>query len=170
MNTLKTHFDYLSGIGFDVHPLQPIENEAAIMLCGIPIPCKFKITAHSDGDVALHALVDAILGAIAEGDIGEHFPPTDLKWKNASSIQFLEHAVTLCHKKNGSIINVDITIICEKPKILQYKSAMRDQLAKTLELPLNRINIKATTTEKLGFLGRSEGIAAQAIVSIKMPS
>lgn len=166
MNTL----DFLAGTGFDVHPLKTADNAAGIMLCGLHIACPYEVVAHSDGDVALHALVDAMLGAIGEGDIGEHFPPTDPKWKNANSTQFVEHALTLCREKNAALVNVDITIICEHPKISPHKSAMREQLSRVLSLPLNRVNIKATTTEKLGFLGRSEGIAAQAVVSIKVPA
>ena len=164
-----TQYDFLCGIGFDVHPLKPVENACGIVLCGIPIPCSFAVIAHSDGDVALHALVDALLGAIGEGDIGEHFPPSDLRWKNANSIQFLEHALTLCQQKKAQLVNIDITIICEHPKISPYKTQMRKQLSQVLLLPIERINIKATTTERLGFLGRSEGIAAQAIASIKIP-
>lgn len=170
MNTSKMNYDFLCGIGFDVHPLKQIDNANGIMLCGVHIPCPYEVIAHSDGDVALHALVDALLGAIGEGDIGEHFSPSDPRWKNANSIQFVAHALTLCHQKNATVVNIDITIICEQPKIVPHKSAMREQLIRLLSLPPERINIKATTTEKLGFLGRSEGIAAQAIVSVKIPT
>ncbi len=166
MNTL----DFLAGTGFDVHPLKTMDNSAGIMVCGVHIACPYEVVAHSDGDVALHALVDAMLGAIGEGDIGEHFPPTDPKWKNANSTQFVEHALTLCREKNAALVNVDITIVCEHPKISPRESDMREQLSRMLSLPINRVNIKATTTEKLGFLGRSEGIAAQAVVSIKVPA
>ncbi|PIZ05215.1 MAG: 2-C-methyl-D-erythritol 2,4-cyclodiphosphate synthase [Gammaproteobacteria bacterium CG_4_10_14_0_8_um_filter_38_16] len=165
----STHFDYLSGIGFDVHALKPISSDHFLFLCGVKIPARYEIIAHSDGDVALHALVDALLGAIGAGDIGEHFPPTDPRWKNADSIQFVQYALQLCREKNAVIVNTDITLICEQPKITPFKKKMREKLVSLLQLDINRINVKATTTEKLGFLGRSEGIAAQAIVSIKIP-
>ena len=163
MNTV-----FLSGLGYDVHALERLDHPNFIMLCGIPVPCQFKLIAHSDGDVGLHALVDAILGAIGAGDIGEHFPPSDPKWKNADSSQFVLHAMQLCAEKKAVLVNADITLICETPKISAFKKAMRDHVAALLNC--NRVNIKATTTEKLGFLGRSEGIAAQAIVSIKIPA
>lgn len=169
MNTRKTDYDFLCGIGFDVHPLKSVDHARGIMLCGVHIPCPYEVIAHSDGDVALHALVDALLGAIGEGDIGEHFSPSDPRWENANSIQFVEHALALCRQKNASVVNIDITLICEQPKIVSHKLAMREQLIRLFALPPERINIKATTTEKLGFLGRSEGIAAQAVVSVKIP-
>jgi 2-C-methyl-D-erythritol 2,4-cyclodiphosphate synthase len=169
--TNSSHFtyDFLVGQGFDVHALKPLDHDNHIMLCGIKVPCRFQLIAHSDGDVVLHALVDALLGAIGAGDIGEHFPPTDDRWKNADSSEFIKHAMQLYHEKNAILVNVDVTIIGEKPKILPYKTAMQEKLVSLLKLPLDRMNIKATTTEKLGFLGRSEGIAAQAIVSVKIP-
>lgn len=169
MNT-KINYEFLVGMGFDVHSLKVTENTRGIMLCGIHIPCPYEVIAHSDGDVALHALVDALLGAIGEGDIGEHFPPSDMQWKNARSLQFVEHALALYQKQNASLVNIDITLICEYPKISPHKLTMREQLSHVLSLPVERINIKATTTEKLGFLGRSEGIAAQCVVSVKMPA
>lgn len=170
MNTSRINYDFLCGIGFDVHPLKRVESQNGIMLCGIPVPCPYEIIAHSDGDVALHALVDALLGAIGEGDIGEHFSPNDSRWKKANSIQFVKHALHLCHQKNVLVVNIDITLICEQPKILRYKPTMREKLIELFSLPKDRVNVKATTTEKLGFLGRSEGIAAQAIVSVKVPA
>ena len=160
--------EFLSGIGFDVHATELSETPATIMLAGIAVPSDHRVIAHSDGDVVLHALIDAILGAIGEGDIGEHFPDSDKRWKNADSTQFLKHALQLCAKKNAALVNCDITIICEKPKISPYKKAMRERLAEMTGLSFERVNIKATTTEKLGFLGRSEGIAAQAIVSVRV--
>jgi 2-C-methyl-D-erythritol 2,4-cyclodiphosphate synthase len=163
-------FDFVSGQGFDVHALETLDHDYHIMLCGIKIPCSFKLIAHSDGDVVLHALVDAMLGAIGKGDIGEHFPPTDDRWKNANSSQFVLHALALCHDSQATLVNVDITILAEKPKISAYKSLMREHLVTLLGLHPERINIKATTTEKLGFLGRSEGIAAMATVSMKIPA
>lgn len=159
--------DFLVGQGIDVHALKPLDHDHFIMLCGIKIPCRYELLAHSDGDVALHALVDALLGAIGAGDIGEHFPPSDLRWKNADSSKFVLHALQLCAEKKAILVNVDITVICEAPKLSAFKSLMRDNLITLLKC--DRVNIKATTTEKLGFLGRSEGIAAQAIVSVKIP-
>ncbi|OGT36665.1 MAG: 2-C-methyl-D-erythritol 2,4-cyclodiphosphate synthase [Gammaproteobacteria bacterium RIFCSPHIGHO2_12_FULL_38_14] len=158
--------NFYSGIGFDVHAVA-VDASASIMLCGVQIPSPYRVIAHSDGDVALHALVDAILGAIGEGDIGEHFPDTDMRWKNADSTQFLKHALELCENKKMMLVNLDLIIICEKPRISQHKQTMRAHLSKVTGLPISRVNIKATTTEKLGFLGRGEGIGAQAIVSIK---
>ncbi len=168
MNSLNT-YDFLAGHGFDVHALKSVDNESHIMLCGVAVPCRYQIIAHSDGDVALHALVDALLGAIGAGDIGEHFPPSDARWKNADSSQFVQHALQLLREKNAVLVNVDITIIGEQPKILLHKITMKKKLIELLKLDAQRINIKATTTEKLGFLGRSEGIAATAIVSVKIP-
>lgn len=169
MNTSKIDYDFLSGIGFDVHAFEKSDHEQFIIVCGVKIPCRYRLIAHSDGDVGLHALVDALLGSLGAGDIGEHFPPSDSRWKNADSAQFVTHALQLCHDKNAIIVNVDITLICEHPTIKPYKLLMKNTLSDLLALPHERINIKATTTEKLGFLGRSEGIAAQAIVSIKIP-
>lgn len=165
---MNTPFDFVSGIGFDVHAVECVDHDHFIMLCGIAVPCRYRLIAHSDGDVALHALVDAMLGALGAGDIGEHFPPTDMRWKNADSSQFVQHALTLCQEKHATLVNADITIIGEEPKILTHKKAMKDKLMQLLQI--DRVNIKATTTEKLGFLGRSEGIAAQAIVSMKVRS
>lgn len=170
-NQLEFFMEFLSGMGFDVHALVPTSKENnTIPLCGIAVPCPFEIIAHSDGDVALHALVDAILGAIGAGDIGEHFSPNDSQWRNKNSAHFVSHAMQLCREKNATLVNADIIIICEAPKINNYKKLMRENLAALLLLPIDRVNIKATTTEKLGFLGRKEGIAAQAIVSVKMPA
>lgn len=167
-----TQYDFLSGIGVDVHAFLPEKQDQnhTIPLCGIAVPCPFKIDAHSDGDVALHALVDAILGAIGEGDIGEHFPPSDPRWKNKNSAHFVSHALMLCHQKNGALIHVDMTFLCEIPKISAYKKSMRDYLSHLFNIPIERINIKATTTEKLGFLGRKEGIAVIVITNVKMPT
>lgn len=156
------------GLGFDVHRFVPSENESSntIMLCGIPVPSKYDVLANSDGDVGLHALVDALLGSIAAGDIGTHFSPNDPKWNGMSSSYFLEYANRLVHERGGEIVNIDLTIIAEKPKILPHREAMRKKLCELLTLDLDRVSIKATTTERLGFLGREEGIAVQAIVSV----
>lgn len=158
------------GTGFDVHSFReklPEENNF-IKICGVDVEFNKKINAHSDGDVGIHAAIDAILGAINAGDIGEHFPPSDLRWKNVDSREMLKIVNHLLISKGGKILNLDITIICEEPKISKFKKEMSKELAKTLEISDDRVNVKATTTEKLGFLGRKEGIAAQAIASVKM--
>ena len=157
-----------SGIGFDVHGFRKIENDEDnfIRLCGTEIEFDKKILAHSDGDVGIHALIDALLGAIGRGDIGEHFPPSEQKWKNCDSREMLKKVYELIQKSSASILNIDLTIICEKPKILKYKNKMKEELSAILGISTQRINIKATTTEKLGFIGREEGIACQAIASV----
>jgi len=154
------------GTGYDVHTFEKGDH---IMLCGIKVPFNKGLKGHSDSDTGIHALTDAILGAIANGDIGSHFPPTEKKWQNASSSIFLMHAASLVKNLDGRINNVDITIICEEPKIGLYRNQMRDQISKILTLPVSSVSVKATTTEKLGFLGRGEGIAAQAIATIFIP-
>ena len=157
-----------SGIGFDVHGFRKIENDENnfIRLCGTEIEFDKKILAHSDGDVGIHALIDALLGAIGQGDIGEHFPPSEQKWKNCDSREMLKKVYELIQKLSASISNIDLTIICEKPKILKYKNKMKEELSAILGISTQRINIKATTTEKLGFIGREEGIACQAIATV----
>lgn len=155
------------GNGFDAHRFCPEKSEGnSIILGGVNIPFLQKIEAHSDGDVLIHALVDALLGSIGEGDIGMCFPPSDMKWKNANSKIFLTHANNLLKNKNGRINNIDITVICEKPHLSNYRSQISSNLAEILEITEDRINIKATTTEKMGFTGRGEGIAVQAMVTI----
>ena len=154
------------GMGFDAHKFQKTDKDNSIMLCGLAVPSKYEIIAHSDGDVALHALTDALLGTIGEGDIGVHFPPTDAKWKNAASDQFVQHAYQLIKNKNGYINNIDLTIISQTPKILPYREKMRQKIATLLEINISQVSIKATTTEGMGFTGRREGIACQAIVAI----
>jgi 2-C-methyl-D-erythritol 4-phosphate cytidylyltransferase/2-C-methyl-D-erythritol 2,4-cyclodiphosphate synthase len=155
-----------SGTGFDVHRLGPGDH---VMLCGHRIPHTQGLIGHSDADVALHALVDAILGAVGAGDIGRHFPPSDPQWKGAPSRLFLEEAVRLVGAQGGRIANVDVTIICEAPKVTPHVAPMTAILAEILGIPARRINVKATTTEKLGFTGRGEGIAAQATASVLLP-
>ena len=158
------------GMGFDVHKFctpHSLENNY-IMLCGVKVLHPYSLEGHSDADVGIHAAVDAILGAISAGDIGTHFPPDDQKWKGADSSIFLDHARHLIVEMDARIINIDITLICEKPKILPYRDKMRETIAKILDIELSRVSIKATTTEKLGFTGRREGIAAQAITSIQV--
>ena len=157
------------GIGYDVHKLIRISNDGFIPVCGIKLPCKFLIEAHSDGDVGLHSLTEAILGAMAMGNIGVHFSSADERWHNMESKFFVKHAVNLMREKGGQLINVDITIICEKPKIMARSLEMRQFIADLLLVNIEQISVKATTTEKMGFLGREEGIAAQAICSVLCP-
>jgi 2-C-methyl-D-erythritol 4-phosphate cytidylyltransferase/2-C-methyl-D-erythritol 2,4-cyclodiphosphate synthase len=154
------------GTGFDVHPFEPGD---AVWLGGVRIPHKAKLKGHSDADVALHALTDAILGAIGEGDIGVHFPPSDMQWKGAASTVFLKHAGNLVAKAGGRVVNLDVTIVCEGPRIAQHVPAMRGVIAETLGIAPTRIAIKATTSEQLGFTGREEGIVAMASASIELP-
>ncbi len=155
-----------SGTGFDVHRLGPGDH---VMLCGHRIPHTHGLIGHSDADVALHALTDALLGAIGAGDIGRHFPPSDPQWKGVPSRLFLEKAARLVTEQGGRIANVDVTIICEAPKVTPHVGPMTAILADILGIPPRRINVKATTTEKLGFTGRGEGIAAQATASVLLP-
>lgn len=155
-----------TGIGFDVHRLAA---GAELWLGGIRIEHDRGLAGHSDADVALHALTDAILGAIGDGDIGTHFPPSDPQWRGAPSSRFLEHAASLVEARGGRIDHVDLTIICEAPKIGPHRDVMRARIAALLRLPERHISIKATTTERLGFTGRGEGIAAQAIATVRIP-
>jgi 2-C-methyl-D-erythritol 4-phosphate cytidylyltransferase / 2-C-methyl-D-erythritol 2,4-cyclodiphosphate synthase len=155
----------VTGIGFDVHEFEPGNN---LIICGVKIPFKKKLKGHSDADVGYHALVDAMLGSISAGDIGDHFPPSEAKWKNKPSKVFVEFAKKLFIEKNAEIQNIDLVIICEEPKISSYKSSMKKNISSILNINENIVNIKGTTTEKLGFLGRSEGIAAQVLVSAKI--
>ena len=151
------------GQGFDVHRLEAGEE---LWLGGVLIPHDKGLAGHSDADVALHAITDAVLGAVGEGDIGTHFPPSDPQWRGARSGQFLEHAVGLARGAGYAVANVDLTLICEAPKIGPHRLAMRTEVARLMGLAENAVSIKATTTEKLGFTGRGEGIAAQAIVCV----
>ena len=154
------------GQGFDVHRFG---QGASVTLCGIEISHNNGLIGHSDADVALHALTDAILGALSEGDIGRHFPPSDPQWKDAPSHLFLEHAAKLAAGRGGRILQVDLTVICEVPKIGPHREAMRERVANILGISLERVSVKATTTEGLGFTGRGEGIAAQAIATLSLP-
>jgi 2-C-methyl-D-erythritol 4-phosphate cytidylyltransferase/2-C-methyl-D-erythritol 2,4-cyclodiphosphate synthase len=151
--------------GYDVHRLDAGEG---LWLGGVWIPCPFKLVGHSDADVVLHALTDAILGAVGEGDIGQHFPPSDDRWKGAASDAFVRHAVDLASHHNARLTHADLTIICEAPRIGPYRDAMRANIADLLGLAVPAVNIKATTTEGLGFTGRREGIAAQASVTVQI--
>jgi 2-C-methyl-D-erythritol 4-phosphate cytidylyltransferase/2-C-methyl-D-erythritol 2,4-cyclodiphosphate synthase len=159
-------FESRSASGFDVHRLEAGEE---LWLGGVLVPHDKGLSGHSDADVALHALTDALLGTIAAGDIGTHFPPSDPQWKGADSAQFLQHAASLIVERGGRIDFVDLTIICEAPKIGPHREAMRTRIAALLELSPDRVSIKATTTERLGFTGRGEGIAAQAVATVSVP-
>jgi 2-C-methyl-D-erythritol 4-phosphate cytidylyltransferase/2-C-methyl-D-erythritol 2,4-cyclodiphosphate synthase len=136
------------------------------MLCGVAIPHNQGLAGHSDSDVGLHALTDALLGTVGAGDIGAHFPPSDPQWHGADSAVFLEHAVRLVGERGGAIRHVDLTLICEAPKVGPHREAMRARLAEILSLDIERVSVKATTTDGLGFLGRGEGIAAQAAATV----
>jgi 2-C-methyl-D-erythritol 4-phosphate cytidylyltransferase/2-C-methyl-D-erythritol 2,4-cyclodiphosphate synthase len=155
-----------TGLGFDVHAFEPGDH---VWIGGVRIAHGRALKGHSDADVGLHALTDALLGAAAAGDIGDHFPPSDPQWKGAPSPLFLEHARALIAQAGGRIDHVDLTIICEAPKIGPHREAIRARVADLLRLGLDRVSVKATTTERLGFTGRGEGIAAQAIATISMP-
>jgi len=155
-----------TGMGFDVHAFGPGNG---IVLGGVAIPHDRALIGHSDADVALHALTDALLGAIADGDIGSHFPPNDARWKGADSGRFLEHARSLVLARGGRIDHVDVTVICERPKVGPHRDAIRTRIAQLLQVRVGQVSIKATTTERLGFTGRGEGIAAQAIATIRLP-
>ena len=159
--------DVRVGNGFDVHRFGPGES---IMLCGVPVAHSHGLIGHSDADVGLHALTDAILGALGDGDIGQHFPPNDAQWRGASSDRFLAHAAGLVQARGGVIGHADVTLICERPKVGPHRDAMRARIAAILGIDMDRISVKATTTEELGFTGRREGIAAQATAVVRLPS
>jgi 2-C-methyl-D-erythritol 4-phosphate cytidylyltransferase/2-C-methyl-D-erythritol 2,4-cyclodiphosphate synthase len=155
-----------TGIGFDVHRFGPGDH---LMLCGVRIPHDAGVVAHSDGDVGLHALVDAILGALGAGDIGSHFPPSDPRWRHADSALFARHAANLARERGARIGHVDVTLICERPRIGAHRPAMIARIADLLGIEEQRVSVKATTTEQLGFTGRREGLAAQAVATLLMP-
>ena len=155
------------GMGYDVHAFAEGDH---VMLCGLKIPHTKALAGHSDADVGLHAITDALLGCIADGDIGSHFPPSDPRWKGADSGTFLRHAASLVAAKGGIIDHLDLTIICEAPKVGPHRDAMRARIAELLALPIGRVSVKATTTEQLGFTGRREGMAAQAVATVRMPT
>ena len=155
-----------TGSGIDVHPFEPGDH---VWLGGVRIPHTAKLKGHSDADAALHALTDALYGTLGEGDIGTHFPPSDPQWKGAASRIFLEHAANLVTTRGGRIVNLDITIVCEAPKILPHSAAMKSVIADACGITVGRIAIKATTSEKLGFTGRGEGIVAMATATIELP-
>jgi 2-C-methyl-D-erythritol 4-phosphate cytidylyltransferase/2-C-methyl-D-erythritol 2,4-cyclodiphosphate synthase len=158
--------DIRVGQGYDVHAYEPGDR---VVLCGIAIPHHARLAGHSDADAPMHALTDALLGSIGQGDIGTHFPPSDMQWKNAASAIFLRHAVGLIEKRGGFIANADITVVCEAPRIAPHIPAMRANLSGILKLSPDRVAIKATTSEALGFIGRGEGLAAFAIATVRLP-
>ncbi|HEY0335339.1 MAG TPA: 2-C-methyl-D-erythritol 2,4-cyclodiphosphate synthase [Stenotrophomonas sp.] len=156
-----TGFNFRVGQGYDVHAFGPGDH---VMLGGVRVPHDHGVLAHSDGDVVLHALCDALLGALALGDIGQHFPPSDPRWKDADSSQFVRHCDALLSERGWRVGNVDVTVICERPKVGPHAAGMREHIAGLLAVEADRVSVKATTSEKLGFTGRAEGIAAQAVV------
>ena len=159
--------DIRLGNGYDVHAFGPGDH---VWLCGVKVAHDRGLEGHSDADVGLHALTDALLGAIGAGDIGSHFPPSDARWRGADSAIFVRRAVELIAGLGGAIVNADVTFVCERPKILPYRRTMVETVADLLGVEEGRISIKATTTEGLGFTGRREGIAAQAIVGVRLPA
>ncbi len=163
---MMAYADVRVGSGYDVHQF---EDGDGPWLCGIKVPFNQTLKGHSDADVGLHALTDAILSAVAEGDIGTHFPPSDEQWRGADSSVFIRHAGKLVNDKGGIISHVTVCLICEKPKIGPHKGAMRARIAELLSIDINRVSVQATTTEKLGFTGRGEGIAAQATATVRLP-
>jgi len=159
--------DVRTGQGFDVHPFGPGDH---VWICGVRIPHEQTLVGHSDADVGLHALTDAILGALGAGDIGVHFPPSDPQWRGAPSHLFLRHAASLVAAAGGAIAHVDVTLICERPKIAPHRPAMVQKIAEILAIDPRRVSVKATTTERLGFTGRGEGIAGSALATLRLPS
>jgi 2-C-methyl-D-erythritol 4-phosphate cytidylyltransferase/2-C-methyl-D-erythritol 2,4-cyclodiphosphate synthase len=155
--------DVRTGNGYDVHQL--VEGDG-VTLCGVFIPHDQKLSGHSDADVALHALTDALLATCGAGDIGDHFPPSDMQWKGAPSKIFLEHAANIVRQKGGTIMNADISLIAEAPKISPHRDSMRENLASILGISIDRCSVKATTNETIGFVGRREGIAAIATATV----
>jgi 2-C-methyl-D-erythritol 4-phosphate cytidylyltransferase/2-C-methyl-D-erythritol 2,4-cyclodiphosphate synthase len=158
--------DIRTGTGFDVHAFGDGDH---LMICGVRVPHTRGFLAHSDGDVGLHALVDAILGALADGDIGSHFPPSEMKWKGAASDKFLKYAIERVTARGGRIANLEVTLICERPKIGPLRDIMRARIAEITGVNVSRVAVKATTSERLGFTGREEGIAATASATIRLP-
>ncbi len=164
---LAAAFESRVGTGFDVHQFGPGDG---VMLCGLRIPHERTLVGHSDADVGLHALTDAVLGAIGAGDIGSHFPPSEPRWMGAASERFLRHAAELVAARGGAVVNVDVTIICEQPTVGPHRVAMARKVAEILGIAAERVSVKATTTDRLGFTGRGEGIAAQAVATVRLPS
>jgi 2-C-methyl-D-erythritol 4-phosphate cytidylyltransferase/2-C-methyl-D-erythritol 2,4-cyclodiphosphate synthase len=156
-----------SAMGYDAHRFTEGDH---VWLCGVKVPHDHGLEGHSDADAGLHALTDAILGSISAGDIGQHFPPTDDRWKGAPSWKFLDHAHSLVKQKGGAVLHCDVTLICERPKIGPHRDAMRARIAEILSLDIDRVSVKATTTEGMGYTGRREGLAAQAVATVRLPS
>jgi 2-C-methyl-D-erythritol 4-phosphate cytidylyltransferase/2-C-methyl-D-erythritol 2,4-cyclodiphosphate synthase len=156
-----------TGMGYDVHRFVSGDH---VWLCGVRIPHDQGLEGHSDADAGLHALTDAILGALAQGDIGQHFPPSEARWRGVPSSLFLEHAVSLVRNTGGGVVHCDVTIVCERPRVGPYREAMRATVAGILKIDISRVSVKATTTEGLGFTGRGEGLAAQAVATIRVPA
>lgn len=163
---MSSLWDVRTGSGFDVHRFT---DGDFVTLCGLRVPHSHGLEGHSDADVGLHALTDALLGALAAGDIGSHFPPTDPRWRGADSAKFLRHAADLVAERGGVIAHADVTIICERPKVGPHRAAMAERVAEILGIEVGRVSVKATTTEQLGFTGRREGIAAQAVATVRLP-
>jgi 2-C-methyl-D-erythritol 4-phosphate cytidylyltransferase/2-C-methyl-D-erythritol 2,4-cyclodiphosphate synthase len=164
---LRATMTSCTAMGYDVHAFTEGDH---VMLCGLKVPHSHALAGHSDADVGLHAITDALLGTIADGDIGSHFPPADPRWKGADSGAFLRHAASLVAAQAGIIDHVDLTIICEAPKVGPHRQAMRERIAELLAVPVGRVSVKATTTEQLGFAGRREGMAAQAVATVRLPA
>ena len=156
--------EYRTGLGWDVHRIGP---DRPLILGGVTIPAEFGLLGHSDADILLHALTDAVLGAAALGDIGMHFPDTDPEWKGADSTQFLQHAVKLARQQGFELVNVDSTVVLERPKLKDFRLPIRERLAAILQLPLDRVNVKFKTAEKIGPVGEGRSAEAQAIVTIR---
>jgi 2-C-methyl-D-erythritol 4-phosphate cytidylyltransferase / 2-C-methyl-D-erythritol 2,4-cyclodiphosphate synthase len=163
---LRASWRCCTGLGFDVHRLAPGEG---VVLLGVHVACPLRLLGHSDADVGLHAVTDALLGTLGAGDIGSHFPPSEARWSGADSAIFLTHARDLVLAAGGRIEHIDVTLICEQPRIGPHRAAMVARVAELLGVAANRVSIKATTTEHLGFTGRGEGIAAQAVASVRLP-
>ena len=163
---LSTRMETRTALGFDVHGFGP---GTAVMLGGVAVPHSQALAGHSDADVALHALTDAVLGTIGDGDIGKHFPPSDPQWRGASSDRFLRHAVDLVTARGGRIVHLDVTIVCEAPKVGPHRDAIVRSIARIADIAPDRVSVKATTTEGLGFTGRREGVAAQAMATVELP-
>ncbi|MBO6755822.1 MAG: 2-C-methyl-D-erythritol 2,4-cyclodiphosphate synthase [Roseibium sp.] len=158
--------DVRVGNGYDVHAFGPGDT---VVLGGVSIPHERSLKGHSDADVVLHAITDAILGALADGDIGSHFPPTDPAWQGAASDQFLQHAILKVAQRGGRVAHIDVTVVCEAPKIGPHRDRMRQAIADICQLPTGRVSVKATTSERLGFTGRKEGIASLATATLRLP-
>lgn len=167
--SMRPDWEARTGLGYDVHRLVPVDGDSdGVWLCGHLIAHTHRLDGHSDADVGLHALTDALLGTIGAGDIGTHFPPSDPQWKGAASHQFLRHAADLVRARGGIITNVDVTIIAENPKVGPHREAMIAAMSDALGIAVSRVSVKATTNERMGFAGREEGIAAMAVATIML--